>query len=150
MDMTDYITCLQAVAAISSAIAAIAAVYVARSTFIFQKQLLLKKMIIEQIQKLCQQLYYLKSLTIQNALNAADDDVAKLNQRIAETQECIVFLKFLISDSAQVELQKVNDFARGLRADSIFSDDNTPNDVLCRELDDAIGRLQKIYCKELK
>lgn len=149
--MTDYNTCLQTVAAISSAIAAIAAVYVARSTFTFQKKMLLKKMTIEQILKLLQQLQYLKSLTGQSILGAADGAVTRLNQRISETQESILVLESMISDSANADMKKVCDFVHGLRQDSIFAlDDNTPNDTLNQQLDVAIGILQKIYHKELK
>lgn len=149
--MTDYNTCLQSVAAISSAVAAIAAVYVARSTFIFQKQSLLNKMTIEQMQKLVQQLQYLKSLTGQGVLGAADGEVTKLSQRISEMKECVVALKSMISDSAQTDLKKVSDFVHGLLEENIFaSDDNTPNDALSRQLDVVIEISQNIYRKELK
>lgn len=149
--MIDYNTCLQSVAAISSAVAAIAAVYVARSTFTFQRQSLLKKNTIDQIQKLLQQLQYFKSLTGQAVLGTADDDFTNINLRISETQECILVLESMISVSAKAELKKVSDIVRDLDEASIYAlDENTPNNELKSQLDISICILQNIYHKELK
>jgi hypothetical protein len=149
--MTDYNTCLQTIAAISTAIAAIAAVYVAKSTFTFQRNSLLKKTMIEQILKLLQQLQYLKSLTGQGVLGVADEVVTRLNQRISETRESIMMLESMISDPANTDLKKVRDFVHGLREDNILAlDDNTPNVALSWQLDDAISALQNIYHAEIK
>ncbi len=71
--MIDYNTILQTVAAISSAIAAILALCVVKSTFTFQKNSLLKRASIEQILKLLHQFHYLKSLTGQAVLGMADE-----------------------------------------------------------------------------
>lgn len=150
--MSDYTSYLQSAAAVSSAIAAVAAVYVARSTYIFQKQSLLKKMTIEQMQKLLHQLHYLKSHTRRGALSAPDDEIMRLSQRISETNECFFVLKSMISDSsAQSDLSKISDVLLGLNEHKIYAyDELSPNNTVIRQLDDAIGMLQKIYRKELK
>lgn len=152
MDMSDYTSYLQPAAAVCSAIAAFAAVYVARSNYIFQKQSLLKKMTVEQMQKLLHQLHYLKSLTRHRALSAPDDEITRLRQRISETNECFLVLESMISDSsAQSDLKKVSDFLLGLDEYEIYaSDEHSPNHIICRQLDEAIGMLQKIYRRELK
>lgn len=149
--MTDYNTCLQTAAAISSAIAAIAAVCVAKNTFTFQRNSLLKKANIEQILKLLQQLHYLKSLTGQPVLGMADEEFTGLKQRISETRDSVKTLESMISATANADLKKVRDFLHGLNETNIVaSDDNTPNVTLSRQLDDAISTLQNIYHTEIK
>ena len=149
--MTDYNTCLQTVAAISSAIAAIAALCVAKNTFTFQKNSLLKRASIEQIIKLLHQLHYLKSLTSQVALGAADEDVTGLKQRISETRGSVIALKSMISAHASADVKKIHDIAHHLREEKVFAlGENTPNLVLSQRLDDAISALQNIYRLEMK
>lgn len=149
--MVEYNTYLQTVAAISSAVAAIAAVYVAKSTFRFQKNSLLKKFTIEQILRLLKQLQYLKSLTAQDALGVADSVVTSLEQRIAEMKESILILESMISDSANADLKGVRDFVYNLCEASIFANnEGVQNNIIHIELDAAINFLQNIYHKELK
>ena len=73
--MVDYQAWLQTIAAVSAAMAAIAAAYVAKNSFAFQRNSLLKKAIIEKILEILHHIQYLKSLTTQPALMAADEDV---------------------------------------------------------------------------
>jgi putative flippase GtrA len=149
--MTDYNTCLQTAATISSAIAAITAVYVAKNTFTFQRNSLLKKANIEQILKLLQQLHYLKSLTGQAVLGAADQEFTGLKQRISETRDSVKTLESMISATANADLKTVCDFVHSLNETNVFaSDDNTPNVTLSRQLDNAISALQNIYHTEIK
>lgn len=58
----------------------------------------------------------------------------------------------MISDSfAQSNLEKVSDFLLGLDEYEIHaSDEHSPNQTISRQLDEAIGMLQKIYRRELK
>ena len=149
--MTDYNTYLQTAAAISSAIAAIAAVYVAKNTFTFQRNSLLKKANIEQILKLLLQLHYLKSLTGQAVLGATDEEFTGLNQRISEIWDSVKTLESMISATANADIRKVRDLVHSLNETNVFaSDDNTPNVALRRQLDDAITALQNIYHTEIK
>lgn len=149
--MTDYNTYLQTAAAISSAIAAIAALYVAKNTFTFQKNSMLKRASIEQILKLLQQLHYLKSLTRQVALGAADEDVMGLKQRISETKGSVMALESMISAHASTDVKRIYDLAHHLREENVFAlGENTPNVVLSQRLDDAISALQNIYRLEMK
>ena len=136
----DFNTCLQTAAAISSAIAAIAAVCVAKNTVTFQKNSLLKKAIIEQILKLLHQFHYLKSLTGQAVLDAADEAVAGLNQRISETRESAAVLESMISAHAYDDIKKIRDVMHHLREENVFArDERTPNAALGQQLDDAIN-----------
>ena len=149
--MTDYNTWLQSAAAISSAIAAIAAVCVAKKTFTFQKTSLLKKANIEQMLKLLQQLHYLKSLTRQAALGAADETVTGLKQRISETVDSVRELESMIAATTSAELVKLRDSVCGLHETNIFApDDGTSNVATRRQLDGAISALQNIYRTEIK
>lgn len=150
--MSDYTSYLQTAAAVSSAIAAVAAVYVSRSTYIFQKQSLLKKMTIEHMQKLMHQLYYLKSLTGKVSLSVPDDEFTNLSKRISETKECFLALESMISySSAQSDLRNVSDFLLDLDEHKIYSpDEHSPNHTVNQQLGDVIGMLQEIYRKELK
>lgn len=149
--MTDCNIYLQTAAAISSAIAAIAALCVARCTFTFQKNSLLKKASIDQIQKLLHQLHYLKSLTSQVTLCAADEDVAGLKQRISEIGVSVIALESMISAHASTDMKKIHDIAHHLREDNVFAlGENMPNVVLSKRLDDAISALQNIYRLEMK
>lgn len=149
--MNDYNTWLQTAAAISSAVAAITAVCLAKSTFTFQRNSLLKKASIEQIQKLLHQLYYLKSLTGQAALGASDEDVAGLNQRVSETTDSLMALESMISARESADMKMVRDIVHHLREENVFArDDKTPNVPLSQQLDDAISALQNIYRLEIK
>ena len=149
--MTDYNAYMQTAAAISSAISAIAAVCVAKNTFTFQKNSLLKKASIEQILKLLHQLHYLKSLTGQAVLGATDEDVRVLKQRILETQESVMALESMISDHSSAYVKQIHDVMYHLREDNVFArDENTLNIALSQQLDGAIGVLQNIYRLEIK
>jgi len=149
--MTDYNTCMQTAAAISSAIAAIAAVCVAKNTFTFQKNSLLKKASIEQILKLLHQFQYLKSLTGQAVLDATDEDFIGLKQRISETRESVMTLESMLSAHASADVKKLHDVAHHLREENVFAcDENTPNVVIIKQLNDAISALQNIYRLEIR
>ena len=149
--MSEYNTYLQTTAAISSAIAAIAAVCVASSTSALQRNLLLKKVIIEQIMKLLNQLCYLRSLTGQPALAVADRDVTGLQQQISETMASVIALESLVSAPASADVKRVRDVVYGLREEKVFAQDhNTPNVTLNAQLGDAINALHKIYRTEIK
>lgn len=149
--MTDYNTYLQTVAAMSSAIAAIAAVCVAKSTFNFQKSSLLKKASIEQILKLMHQLHYLKSLTDKAVLGADDKDVTGLKQRISETRESVMALESMLSAHASADVKKLHAVAHHLREENVFACyENTPNVASIKQLDEAISALQNIYRLEIR
>lgn len=149
--MIDYNTYLQTVAAISSAIAAIAAVCVAKSTITFQKNSLLKKASIEKMLTLLQQLQYLKSLTGQALIDAADEAVTELPQRISETMDSVKTLESMISATASTDFVKLRDSVGALRETNFFTlDENTPNVTSSRQLTDAISALQNIYRREIK
>lgn len=149
--MTDYNTYLQTAAAISSAIAAIAAVCVAKNTFTFQKNSLLKKASIEQLLKLLYQFHHLKSLTGQAVLGSADEGVTGLKQRISEIRESVMVLESMISAHASADVKKIRDVAHHLGEENVFArDENTPNVAISQQLDDAISALQNIYRFEIK
>lgn len=149
--MTNLNTYLQTAAAICSAIAAIAAVYVAKNSSTFQKNSLLKKANIEQMLKLLQQLHNLKSLTGQDVFGAADEDFTGLKQRILETRDSVKTLFSMTSSASNADLIKVRDVVYALNEYNVFArDDNTQNVDLSRQLDDAISALQNIYHKEIK
>ena len=149
--MADCQTWLQTIAAFSAAVAAIAAAYVARNAFAFQRNSQLKKASIEQILKLLHQVQYLKSLTSQPVLMAADEEVTGLKDRISEARKSVVTLRSMISASTNKEIAIVRDVMDGLREDLIFaSDDKTPSQTIAQQLDDAISALQKIYRTETK
>lgn len=149
--MTDYNICLQTVAAVCSAVAAIAAAWVAKSTFTFQKNSLLKKASIEQIIQLLHQLHYLKSLTGQSVLGIADQEVTGLKQRISGIRESIMALESMISTYAGADVKRIRDIALHLREGNVFAhDENTPNVAISQQLDDAISTLQNIYRLEIK
>ena len=149
--MIDYNTILQTVAAISSAIAAILALCVVKSTFTFQKNSLLKRASIEQILKLLHQFHYLKSLTGQAVLGMADEEVTGLKQRISEIRESVMALESMISDHARADVKTVSDVAHHLREENVLArDESTPNVALGQLLDDAISALQNIYRLEIK
>lgn len=142
---------LQTFAAFCSAIGACAAAYVAWKTFTFQKNLLLKKLTVDQILKLLQELQHLKSLTGQGVLSADDSVVTTLGERIAAMKENILLLESMVSDSASIDLRGVRDFVHKLREDLIIAnDEGAQNDPIRQELDAAINKLQNVYHKELK
>lgn len=149
--MVDCQTWLQTIATVSAAIAAIAAAYVAKHSFAFQRNSLLKKASIEKILELLHQIQYLKSLTTQPALMVADEDVISLKDRISEARKSVVTLRSMISASTSKEIQIVRDVMDGLEEDIIFApDDNTSSQTTAQRLDDAISALQKIYRTEIK
>lgn len=149
--MVDYQAWLQTIAAVSAAMAAIAAAYVAKNSFAFQRNSLLKKAIIEKILEILHHIQYLKSLTTQPALMAADEDVMSLKNRISEARKSVVTLRSMISASTSKEIKIVCDVMDGLKEDIIFApDDKTPSQITAQRLDDAINALQKIYRTEIK
>lgn len=149
--MVDCQTWLQTIAAISAAMAAIAAAYVAKNAFAFQRNSLLKKASIEQILKLLHQIQYLKSLTSQPVLQAADEEVIALKESISEARRSVVTLESMTAASTSQEIAIVRDVVKGLREDLIFAaDDKTPNLTVAQRLDEAISALQKIYRMETK
>ena len=149
--MADCQTWLQTIAAISSALAAIAAAYVANNAFAFQRNSLLKKANIEQTLKLLHQIYYLKSLTSQPVLQAVDEEVRGLKDRIREARQSIVTLGSMTSACTSKEVAIVQAVVNELHDDRIFApDDKTPNLTVAQRLDDAISALQKIYHMETR
>lgn len=149
--MVDCQTWLQTIAAVSAAMAAIAAAYVAKNSFAFQRNSLLKKASIEKILELLHQIQYLKSLTTQPALMAADEDVMSLKERISEARKSVVTLQPMISASTSKEIKIIRDVMDGLEEDIIFAtDDKTLSQTTAQRLDDAISALQKIYRTEIK
>lgn len=144
-------TWLQTIAAISAAIAAIAAVYVARSSSSFQKNSLLKKATIEQIVKLLHQIHYLKSLANQPAFSAADEHVMGLDDRIREARESAITLRSMTSAFTSKEIVIICDVVNGLHKGHVFArDEKTQNTELTQKLDAAISALQEIYQRETK
>lgn len=149
--MVDCQTWLQTIAAISAAMAAIAAAYVAKTAFAFQRNSLLKKASIEQILKLLHQIQYLKSLTSQPLHQASDEEITGLKDSISEARKNVATLVSMTSASTKKEVATVRAVVNGLREDSIFAfDDRTPNHTMAQQLDDAISALQKIYRMETK
>ena len=149
--MTDCSTALQTVAALASAIAAIAAFWVAKSTFSFQRNSLLKAASIEQIVKLLQQLYYLKTLAGQPVFGAADEDVIGLQQKIAEVKHSVLVLEGMVPARGRADVKEVHDIVHQLREDSVFpTGQNGPNASLNERLEKAINALQRIYRTEMK
>jgi hypothetical protein len=149
--MVDCQTWLQTIAAVSAAMTAIAAAYVAKNSFAFQRNSLLKKAIIENILELLHQIQYLKSLTTQPALMAADEDVMSLKDRISEARKSVVTLRSMISASTSKEIKIVRDVMNELEEDIIFAPDGkTPSQKTAQRLDDAISALQRIYRTEIK
>lgn len=149
--MTDYSTCLQTVAAIGSAVAAIASAYVAKVAFAFQRNSILKRASIEQMLWLLQELHYLKSLTDRAVLAVADEDVIGLNRRVSETMDGVRALEVMMSPKARIGLKRIADVLDGLNESNLFApDDATPNHAVGHRLDGAIGELQSIYYAEVK
>lgn len=149
--MTDGSTTLQTVAALASAVAAIASLWVAKNTFSFQRNSLLKAANIEQIVKLLQQLYYFKSLAGRPVLGAADGEVTRLGKRIAEIKHSVLVLEGMVSARACADVKEVHGIVHELREDSIFSTEkNEPNASLNKLLDKAIDLLQRVYRAEMK
>ena len=149
--MADLSTYLQTAAAICSAIAAIAAFWVAKNTFAFQRNSLLKKSTVEHMLKVLHQLYYLKSFTNQTVLGAADGDVTGLEQRISETRESVTVLETMVSGGAKARVGRVRDVVQNLRGENVFAgNDQTPNVALIAKLDGAICAIQEIYNREIK
>lgn len=148
--MSEFNTWLQAVAAVGSAIAALAALSVAKSTLKFQKNSVLKRANIEQIIDLLRQLHYLKSLTNQSALGVSDDDFTNLIQHISQTKIGLSALESMISNDARVHVIKIRDAVGLLRENDVFvSDDGLPNLFLTQRLDEAVGALENIYHLEM-
>ncbi len=149
--MIDYNTCLQTVSAISSAIAAIIAGYIAWNNFNLQKNLLINKGLIELIVKLLHQFHYLKSLTGQNVLAISDKEINDLPQKISEINRGVVVLNSMVSSHANFEVKTILDIVTHLHEENLFAlAKNTANSDLSQRLDDAIRSLQKIYHFEIK
>lgn len=149
--MADYNAYLQTAAAVSSTIAAIAAVYVARSTFTFQKNFILKRTVIEQLLRLLQDFYYLKSLSGQGVLGAADDEVTGLKQRISDTRASSIALESMLSVNSRDDIESIQRVTRDLSERDFFADNGAvPNVDTRRQLESAISALQRIYRFELK
>lgn len=149
--MNDFSIALQMTAALASAIAAIAAFWVASRAYAFQKNSLLKIAITEQILKLLQQLYHLKRLTNQPVLGAADEDVLGLGPTIAEAKQSARLLEAMVCGGARKNMKNVHDVVHGLHEGSIFPTGQVgPNAPLNKRLDEAIGALQRVYRTEMK
>ncbi len=149
--MTDYSTYLQTIAAISSAIAAIAAAWVAKNTFTFQKVTLLKKTTVDQIQELFQQLSHLKLLTGQAALDIPDESFIGLSSLISKTRNSVAALESMSSAAGRDDLKKIQIVVNSLHEENIFAtDDNKSNVAISEKLDEAIRALHNIYRKEVK
>jgi len=149
--MIDTSTALQTVAALSSAAAAIAAFWVARNAFTFQKNSLLKTATVAQIIKLLQQLYYLKSLAGQPVFGARDEDVTGLWHSIAEAKSSYLQLAVMVSPKAGREMEKVRAIVYGLHEGGIFpSGESGLNASLSAKLDEAIDALLGVYRAEMK
>ena len=149
--MNDYAIVLQTVAAVASAIAAAAAYWVAKSTFSFQRNLLLKTASVEKIVKLLQQIYYFKSLAGQPVFDAEDEDVIGLRQRIAEVKNDVLVLEGMVSATAREDVKDVHDVVHKLHEDNVFpTGQNGPNTPLNERLDKAIDALQRVYRTEMK
>lgn len=149
--MSNFATALQTVAALASAIAAIAAFWVAKTTFSFQRNSLLKAASVEQIVKLLQQIYYLKSLASQPVFSAADEDVVGIGRIISEVKHSIIVLEGMVSASAGAHVKEVHDIVHKIREDSVFpTGQHGPNASLNDRLDKAIDVLQRVYRTEMK
>ncbi|MFT3761281.1 MAG: hypothetical protein QM761_01450 [Pseudoxanthomonas sp.] len=142
---------VQAIAAVSSAIAAITAVCVARSALAFQKNSLLKKASIELMLKIMWQLHYLKSLTYRAALGTPDQEFSGLGQRIADTKDDVMALESMLSATVGTDVKTIREFLCGLRESEVFAaSDGVPNASIENRLDDAISAMNSIYRKEIK
>lgn len=149
--MSDCSTALQTVAALASAVAAIAAFWTAKNTFSFQRNSLLKVSITEQIVRLLQQLFYLKTLAGEPVFGAADEEVIGLGQKIAEAKHSVRVLEGMVSASARADVQKVHAIVHELREDSVFpTGQSGPNALLKQRLDTAIEALERAYRMEMR
>ena len=149
--MAEYSTYMQTAAAAFSAVAAVAAAYVAARAFAFQKNVLFKKVTCEQVLKVLNQIHYLKSVACHAVLDAPDEDIIGVEERIANIRESVVALESMVSPSARGDVQKLRDIVNGLREAHIFAKDQTePNSALRVQLDHAIKALNRIYKAELK
>ncbi len=148
--MNDYNALLQTIAAICSAIAAIKAASLAKSTFAFQRNSLLKKANIEQILRLLYQLHHLKSLTYETAWNAEDKKIIELTSNIFELRKNVTILQCMIAGPASGDVIILRHLTNDLHENNIFAcDDEIPNIAAARQLDDAINVLQNIYLIEM-
>lgn len=151
MTTIDCNTFLQTIAAISSAIAAFVAAHLAKSAFTFQKNSLLKKATVEQILKLLHQFHYLKSLAGQGVLDAPDENITGLRQKIFETKQSVMTLEHMICAQASIDMQKIHNIVLNVHEENIFArDGNMKNYALIRQLDEAISALQRIYHTEIR
>lgn len=149
--MTEFTMLLQAAAAIASAFAALAALFVAWNAFRFQKNMLLKQTACVQIQALLKELFYLKSLTSQNILETQDKDVSELDQRLTDARLSVRTLEAMVSTPAQSDAKKVRNIVDGLCEASLFSQNkSTSQNAVTGQIDDAIFALQEIYHSEMK
>lgn len=142
--------CLQTIAAISAAIAAVAAARATRGAFSFQKKLLLKKAVVEQIAKLLQQIHYFKSLADQPALQVGDDDFSGVGDRIREVRDGVKVLQSMTTALTSKEIVIICDTVNGLRPDHVFALDGGADAGHVQKLDAAINALEDIFHKEAK
>ncbi len=149
--MAEYSTRMQIAAAAFSAVAAIAAAYVAARAFAFQKNELFKKVTCEQVLKILNQIHFLKSVASHAVFDASYEDIIGVEERIASIRESLVALESMVSPSASGGVQKLRDIVHGFRETRIFAKDQTePNSALRVQLDNAINALNGIYKAELK
>ncbi|MGB3394163.1 MAG: hypothetical protein WA956_07745 [Stenotrophomonas sp.] len=143
--------CMQTIAAIGSAIAAVAAVWVARSAFAFQKNALLKKTSVELMQQLMQQLFSLKSLAGKTALGMADDEFLGLGQRIVDAREGIRALESMLSPHSATSLTELRDALDGMKEEDFHAPaDGRPRHRVVQRLDSAVSALQRIHRMEMR
>jgi hypothetical protein len=151
LTMVDCQAGMEAIAAISSAIAAIASVFVAKIAFSFQRNMLLKREEIDRLLDLIGQLHYLKSLAHRSAFDVNDEDVSKLGSRLLQARSCLATIESMASESAGSGITRVRDILNGMHESRIFAiDDKTPNAECINNLDVALFELRKLYRMETK
>lgn len=149
--MPDFNTIFQTISALGSMFAAIAALCVSKSVFSFQRNTIVKQATSDQIRKLLTQLYYLKSLTGQAALDAEDDTIVGLASHIADTKASVAVLGAMMTVQESPDTRKVREIISDLHEGNVFAQDQTkPNTSVSMQLDDAISSLQSIYRSEMK
>jgi hypothetical protein len=149
--MSDCSTALQTVAALASAVAAIAALWVASRAFFFQRSSLLKSAVVEQIVTTTKQLYGFRLLTSKPIFGVADEEVSGLPQRISELKNSVSLLEAMVCARARKDMEKVHVIVNGLHESSIFpAHEGVSNAPLDAKLAEAMDALQRVYRTEMK
>lgn len=132
---------LQTVAALGSTVAAFLALCVSYQSHSFQRNLLLKKEIIERIQFLLQEFRYLNTFECQDEHDPSDEAIEGLPKKMSEVKASVMALEVILAGPSRAEAKKIMDILDNLSVATIATTSG--------ELDGAIGLLQNIHRMEL-